>query len=118
MPGDVNNDGLVDTLDYSLFRASYGKSTGDSGYNVGADFNNDGIVDGDDYSLLGSTDDDSDGDGYLDGEELNAGSDPFNQNSSPGASIPTVSEWGMIIFFMLLVGSALWVMRRRKGQEL
>ncbi len=32
-------------------------------------------------------------------------------------SVPTVSEWGMIIFFILLVGSALWVIRRRTGQE-
>ena len=37
------------------------------------------------------------------------------RRSSP--SIPTVSEWGMIILFILLVGSALLVMRRRKEQE-
>ncbi len=35
---------------------------------------------------------------------------------TPTLPIPTVSEWGMIIFFMLLVGSALWVIRRQ-GQE-
>ncbi len=29
------------------------------------------------------------------------------------SSIPTVSEWGMLIFFILLVGSALWVIRGR-----
>ena len=33
------------------------------------------------------------------------------------APVPAVSEWGMIIFFSLLVGSALWVIRRRTGQE-
>ncbi len=33
------------------------------------------------------------------------------------SSIPTLSEWGMIIFFILLVGSAVWVIRRREGQE-
>ncbi len=30
------------------------------------------------------------------------------------SSIPTVSDWGMIILFILLVGSGLWVMRRRE----
>ena len=30
--------------------------------------------------------------------------------------VPTVSEWGMFIFFILLVGSALWVIRRRTTQ--
>ena len=30
-----------------------------------------------------------------------------------GHPIPTVSEWGMIIFALLLGGSALWYLRRR-----
>jgi len=34
-----------------------------------------------------------------------------------GAPIPAISDWGIIIFFILLVGSALWVMRRRIRQE-
>ena len=32
-------------------------------------------------------------------------------------TVPTLSEWGMIIFFIILVGSALWVMRRRTKHE-
>ncbi len=32
--------------------------------------------------------------------------------------IPTLSEWGMILFSILLAGSALWVMRRRAKQNL
>jgi len=32
-------------------------------------------------------------------------------------SIPTFTEWGMIIFFILLVGSGLWVIRRRKNAK-
>jgi len=32
-------------------------------------------------------------------------------------SIPTLSDWGMIIFFILLVGSALWIIRRRTSQK-
>jgi len=31
--------------------------------------------------------------------------------------IPTLSEWGMIILFILLVVSGMWHMRRRTGQE-
>ena len=31
--------------------------------------------------------------------------------------IPTVSEWGMMIFFIFLVGSALWVVRGRTRQK-
>jgi len=37
---------------------------------------------------------------------------PIGNNSG----IPTLSEWGMITFFILLVGSALWVMRRRSEE--
>jgi hypothetical protein len=33
------------------------------------------------------------------------------------SSIPAISEWGMNIFFIFLVGSALWVIRRRTGQQ-
>ncbi len=52
---------------------------------------------------------DFDGDGILDSE------DPYP--TIPNNSIPTVSEWGMIIFFILLLGSALWIMMQRKRQE-
>ncbi len=37
---------------------------------------------------------------------------------SPSTEIPTVSEWGMIIFFLLLVGSAVFVMRRKQDETL
>ncbi len=33
------------------------------------------------------------------------------------SSIPTISEWGMIIFFILMVSSALVVMRRKQKQN-
>ncbi len=35
---------------------------------------------------------------------------------SESAPIPTVSEWGMIALFVLLVGSAMWVIRRRTSR--
>jgi hypothetical protein len=34
------------------------------------------------------------------------------------SAIPTLSEWGMITFFVLLIGSALWIIRRRTSQKL
>ncbi len=61
---------------------------------------------------------DSDNDTYNDDVEVAAGTDPYDPSSYPGANIPTLSEWGTIIFLILLVGSALWVIRRRTKQEL
>ena len=43
--GDVNTDGLVNCTDVSLLRASFGKRTGQPGFNLNADLNNDGVVD-------------------------------------------------------------------------
>ena len=37
----------------------------------------------------------------------------FDVVSNP-AAIPTLSEWGMIIFSLLLAGSAIWMIRRRQ----
>jgi len=34
--------------------------------------------------------------------------------SPPSTPIPTLSEWGMIIFSLLLAGSAIWMIRRRQ----
>ncbi len=39
----------------------------------------------------------------------------LNERSSP--SIPTLSEWGMIMLSLVLTVSALWMMRRRKSLE-
>ncbi len=39
------------------------------------------------------------------------------EGAGPGPAprpIPTISEWGMIIFSLLLAGSAIWMMRRRQ----
>lgn len=35
-------------------------------------------------------------------------------SSTPAVPIPTINEWGMIIFSLLLAGSAIWMMRRRQ----
>jgi hypothetical protein len=38
----------------------------------------------------------------------------FEAASTPPTPIPTLSEWGMIIFSLMLAGSAIWMMRRRQ----
>jgi len=42
--GDVNGDGIVDCMDLAIVKASFGKKTGDPGFNQAADVNNDGVV--------------------------------------------------------------------------
>jgi hypothetical protein len=43
--GDVDGNGSVSCNDVSLLKASFGKRTGQAGFNLAADLNNDGIVD-------------------------------------------------------------------------
>jgi len=51
-PGDVNGDGAVNLSDLSLLLAAFGTSSGDAGYNAGADFNDSGTIDLSDLSVL------------------------------------------------------------------
>jgi Dockerin type I domain len=44
LPGDVNNDGVVDRTDLGLIRKAYGSREGGPRYNPAADFNNAGAV--------------------------------------------------------------------------
>ena len=50
--GDVNNDNVVDLLDFSSLRATFGLCQGAPGYDPRADLNADGCVDLLDFSLL------------------------------------------------------------------
>jgi hypothetical protein len=43
--GDINGDGSVTCADLSLLKASFGRRTGQAGFNSAADLNNDGVVD-------------------------------------------------------------------------
>jgi len=52
LPGDVDRDCDVDSDDIKLLLDSYGKSSGDPGYNPNADFDHDGRVDLDDLLIL------------------------------------------------------------------
>ncbi len=116
--GDSDGDGIPDDVEGDVDSPDDADTVPNY---LDEDSDGDGILDADEGT--GDPDNDlipnyldlySDADGWSDAEEDAAGTDPYDASSNPGASIPTVSEWGMIIFFILLVGSALWVMRRRE----
>ncbi len=44
VPGDVNGDSAVDCTDMSIVKASFGKSAGQTGFDLRADMNSDGMV--------------------------------------------------------------------------
>jgi hypothetical protein len=50
--GDVNNDNIVDIIDFTLLRATFGRTCADSGYDGRADFTGDCLVDISDFTLL------------------------------------------------------------------
>jgi hypothetical protein len=50
--GDINGDGVVSLVDFSLLVASYNKRSGDAGYDWRADLNGDNAVTLQDFSLL------------------------------------------------------------------
>ena len=52
--GDANGDDVVSILDFALLKASFGKSTGQAGYDPRADFNGDGTVNAVDFVLMKS----------------------------------------------------------------
>ncbi len=60
---------------------------------------------------------DFDGGGTSNLVEFRDGTDPINPLDDPyAANIPTVSEWGMIIFTLLLLTAGMVVIRRRQVQ--
>lgn len=50
-PGDLNNDGLINTADYQIFRTTLGKCTGTTGFIPEADYDGDGCVTYADYRI-------------------------------------------------------------------
>jgi hypothetical protein len=50
--GDANNDDVVSAQDFTILKATFGRSVGQSGYDGRADFNLDTIVSAIDFSLL------------------------------------------------------------------
>jgi len=53
IPGDANNDGVVDSTDLGILGGSWGSATGDPKYDPCADFNSDGVIDSTDLGILG-----------------------------------------------------------------
>ena len=49
---DLNGDGLLDCKDLAVVRASFGKRTGQAGFNAWADVNGDGVIDIRDLALV------------------------------------------------------------------
>jgi hypothetical protein len=52
LPGDLNGDGAFTCADLAIVKASFGKRTGQAGFDSRADVNKDGIVDIRDLSFV------------------------------------------------------------------
>jgi hypothetical protein len=50
--GDIDGNNIVDNLDLLALKTSFGRLTGDAGFNDNADFNRDRMVDVQDFSML------------------------------------------------------------------
>jgi hypothetical protein len=50
--GDCDNDNLINSTDFNIFRSTFGKTVGDPGYDPRAEFNGDNIVNSSDFNLL------------------------------------------------------------------
>jgi len=52
--GDANNDNVINALDSTILKSTFGKSIGYPGYDDRADFNDDQVVNTADFTLLKS----------------------------------------------------------------
>jgi hypothetical protein len=52
VPGDVDGSGVVDCADLAIVKASFGKRTGQAGFDIRADVNRNGVVDLSDLSAV------------------------------------------------------------------
>jgi trimeric autotransporter adhesin len=50
--GDINGDGIVNCADLAIIKASFGKKTGQTGFDPRADVNGDGVVNILDLSIV------------------------------------------------------------------
>jgi hypothetical protein len=50
--GDVNNNNVVNVTDFTLLKATFGKTAGEPGYDARADLNGDHVVNGTDMTML------------------------------------------------------------------
>ena len=52
--GEFDSDGGRNITDFSILKSSFGKASGDPGYDDRADFTGDQVVSAPDFSLMGS----------------------------------------------------------------
>jgi hypothetical protein len=117
--GDANNDGNVDISDVSAI-------LGSPACPLAADVDDDGDVDSDDADYLQAYVFNPIGNPPPPAPFPDCGPDPTNPQpgddcsgcTSPPpegpASVPSISETGLLVLVLLLMASAFWVMRRRR----
>lgn len=124
--GDADDDRIYDAEDNCPFDANEGQQNneGDAlGDVCDDDDDDDGLLDAvetDTGAFAGPNDTgsdplvaDTDGDGWSDGEEVAAGSDPNDAQSQPALSLPAVGPAGRALLAMLLAGFGLRVWLRK-----
>lgn len=117
--GDGKKDGIEVGTDISKPSDTDGDKKIDAVESTQKDADNDGVndeLDADDVD----PNNDSDGDGYGNLTEKNAGTDPLDPTSKPATppvqqiAVPTLTEWAQILMSLLLLGFGLWRIRRHK----
>jgi hypothetical protein len=116
---DTDLDGLPDSIDNcpEVQNVDQTNTDGDSmGNACDNDDDNDGLSDVDELNVYSTDplDPDTDGDGFDDGTEVAAGSDPNLPGSIP--EVPAVRGWGRAMAASWLFASAIWALRRRRGR--
>ena len=52
LAGDANNNDIVNVIDFHILKMTFGKSSGDTGFDRRADFNDNGAVNILDFNLI------------------------------------------------------------------
>ena len=101
-PGDANNDGVTNGLDYVAWSDHFGQSTS-HGHNDG-DFNSDGVVDGLDYTM------------WADNFSAASAALPGSGEGLSLLAVPEPSSWTLAWWGFVAIG-AMARLRRRRGDR-